>query len=82
MENDETTNLIFTYFTDFCARHAGLPPTYREIMAGTGVSSTSVVNHHLRKLVRKGRLKYIRSADGTKGRYVVVGATWRWSEVP
>ena len=70
MEFNETTDLIFSFFVNYCAQHTGLPPTIREIAKGTGVSSTSVVSHHLRKLVRKGRLEHI------KGRYVVAGAEW------
>ena len=70
MEFNETTDLIFAFFVDFCGRHSGLPPTIREIVKGTGVSSTSVVSHHLRKLVRKGQLENI------NGRYTVAGAEW------
>lgn len=36
----------------------GYPPSIREIMPRVGLASTSAVDHHLRKLVREGRIEY------------------------
>jgi SOS-response transcriptional repressor LexA len=36
---------------------SGIPPTLREIAAGCGISSTSVVSYHLGKLERDGAIK-------------------------
>lgn len=35
----------------------GFPPTLREIGRGVGISSTSVVNYHLKKLQKEGYLE-------------------------
>lgn len=43
-----------------CAE-AGRPPTIREIGRAVGISSTSVVNYHLRKLIRDGEIRRIPS---------------------
>ena len=44
---------ILSFFRDYAGRKAR-PPTYREIMAGCGLASTSVVNYHVGQLVRRG----------------------------
>lgn len=44
----------------------GIAPTIREIMAKTGISSTSVVRYHLRKLRTDGLIRF----DDNKARSI------------
>ena len=48
---------IEQFIGEFIAKH-GYSPTVREIQAGCGMSSTSVVHHHLRRLEREGVLTF------------------------
>ena len=45
--------LIVDFINDYTAGH-GVSPTYREIMAGLGLSSVSAVAEHIDNLVAKG----------------------------
>ena len=45
---------IFEYVKTYVRDH-GYPPTVREIGTAVGISSTSVVDYHLRALERQGR---------------------------
>lgn len=50
-----------TAIVSFCetfSRDHGFPPTMREIQLGCGLSSTSVVFYHLRKLRAAGAVDY------------------------
>lgn len=51
--NSVRVALAFFVYTD---RH-GRPPTVREVMGMTGISTTSVVFHHMKKLLREGFLE-------------------------
>ena len=44
-------------FIEKFVEERGYPPTVRDIQTGCGISSTSVVDYHLRRLERKSRLK-------------------------
>lgn len=46
---------ILSYIKTFARTH-GRTPTIREIGRALGISSTSVVNHHLKRLAREGKL--------------------------
>lgn len=53
---------------DFIREHLdkrGFPPTVREIGRRHGISSTAVVNYHLRKLAEAGKI--IRHPDVSRG---------------
>lgn len=45
--------LIVDFINNYTAEH-GVSPTYREIMAGLGLSSVSAVAEHIDNLVNKG----------------------------
>src|SRR3990172_3357054 len=47
---------MIAYIRGFVEEH-GYPPTVRDIQNGCNISSTSVVDHHLRTLEREGRLR-------------------------
>ena len=49
-----TYDFIRVYYDEF-----GIAPTMREIKNGTGISSTSVVSCHIRKLMAEGLVKRI-----------------------
>ena len=49
------TKVILGVIQEFIGRN-GLPPTIREIQTAAGISSTSVVDYHLRILKREGYL--------------------------
>jgi SOS-response transcriptional repressor LexA len=53
-------NNILTYIEQFTALN-GIPPTIREIQAGCGISSTSVVDYNLNILCERGYIRWIRS---------------------
>ena len=49
---------IFEYIKSFIEANQ-LPPSHREIMAGCGLSSTSVVKYQLEKLRKRGLIRII-----------------------
>lgn len=69
---NDTTEMVWLFWLDHCARYGGVPPTVRTIRDALGIASTSTVNYHLHKLVEDGRLMRI-----TPNRFAVVGAEWR-----
>ena len=57
-------------------RSGGDSPTVREIMAATGIRSTSVVSTYLDSLQDAGRLAPVRGGKGWAGGIRVVGGEW------
>ena len=51
-----TTEQVYDFIVDFRRQHQ-VSPTVREVAAGVGISSTSVVAYHLDKLLEDGRLQ-------------------------
>lgn len=47
------------------SRENGYPPSVRELVALVGASSTSVIDHHLRRLRRAGRVTWTRGKART-----------------
>ena len=60
----EKQEKILSYIRGFLEEHQ-FPPTVRDIQAGCGISSTSVVDYNLRILQREGHLK--REAEVSRG---------------
>jgi len=56
MDISPKRQLILEFIRDFLDEH-GYPPSVRDIQSGCEISSTSVVDHHLRALEREGHLK-------------------------
>ena len=62
---------IYEFIVKYKTENDGLSPSMREIM-GQGVSSTSVVDWHLKKLEQDGKI----SCNGVRG-IKVIGGEWR-----
>jgi len=73
----ETAQAILSFIIAYKTRHDGLSPTYRDIMRGVGISSTSVVAGYVRRLQAAGRL---RRGPGGRG-FVVPGGRWEYMGV-
>lgn len=56
-------------------RDRGIAPTVREVMAATGISSTSVTTYHMRRVERAGYIR--RSAVLSRG-ITITGAGGAW----
>ena len=61
---------IYRAILDYCAEHGGHTPTIRELCTLCGISSTSVVNFHIQKLIDEGLLDWI------DRKLVVAGGMW------
>jgi SOS-response transcriptional repressor LexA len=57
--NSTTTKEIYNYILSYKAKNDGNSPSIREIMSQTSVNSTSVVQHHLLKLVDMGLIEKV-----------------------
>ena len=57
--NSTTTKEIYNYILDYKSNHDGNSPSIREIMSQTSVNSTSVVQHHLLKMVDMGLIEKV-----------------------
>ena len=62
---------VYEFIVKYKTENDGLSPSMREIM-GQGVSSTSVVDWHLKKLEQEGKI----SCNGVRG-IKVIGGEWR-----
>ncbi len=60
----QTTTSVLQAIKTLTERH-GIPPTVREIQAEAGLSSTSVVQYHLKALKRDGRVSYLPNKSRT-----------------
>lgn len=63
---------IYQFIVEFCTESAGVPPTLRRIGKEFGVSSTSHISYHLRKLEEAGKIARVPDTQI----YRVVGARW------
>jgi len=71
-KGDIARKKMMDYIIGYKEQNNGLSPTVREIGDACGMSSTSLVNHHLEELVRIGELKRI----GSSRNLSVVGGRW------
>lgn len=77
MDNNliEKSNEVLGFIVNFKKVHDGNSPTYREIMAGCGLASTSLVAYYLDDLEERGKI--LRPARGGNVRVIeVVGGRW------
>ena len=63
---------VLGYIVWYKTANDGNSPTIREIMAGCGIGSTSIVSYILRDLQDEGKLRII---DGSRG-IMVTGGHW------
>lgn len=75
-----TTEAVYRYIIRFKRMHDGDSPTRRQIGAGVGIPTTSVVNHHLQMLERTGRIA-LAKPRGQARMIRVTGAEWRFDEL-
>ncbi len=61
---------VWGFILQYCAQYGGLFPTVREIQAGCRISTTSLVNWHIRHLRAEGLI------DKRGKRFYVVGSRW------
>lgn len=54
VNQDEMLSFVRSYYTQ-----TGVTPTTRQIQAQLGISSTSVVQYHLKQLERRGLLRHV-----------------------
>lgn len=66
-----TRKKIYLFIRDYTAREK-IPPSIREIVDGAGISSTSIVAHHLEILRKEGVVVFTPSANRT---IVLVGVS-------
>lgn len=67
-------HLVYQAILTFMGDHHGLPPTIRELMEATGITSTSLMNGYLRKLAEMEKLVFIE--DSSARNFYLPGATW------
>ncbi len=53
----DTSLMVYEFILRFCEDNNGLPPSHSDIVDGLELSSTSVVNYHLRKLEEAGKIE-------------------------
>lgn len=70
-----TAESMYRWIVRFKEMHAGDSPTRREIMAGVGLPSLSMVQHHLVALEEAGLIQ--RPKRGAARRIAIPGAIWR-----
>lgn len=76
-ENKERENAIYDFIIAFKREHDA-SPTLREIANACDISTTSVVDYYIKKMVRDGRIKMQPKGRATKSRMITVpGYSWR-----
>lgn len=70
-----TAESMYRFIVRFKTMHAGDSPSRREIMAGVGVATLSMVQHHLEALEAAGLIE--RPKRGAARRIAIPGAIWR-----
>lgn len=58
---------IYEFILDYKRAHDGNSPSIREIQDGVGISSPSVVNHHLQRLVKLDAIEIHNGRIQTRG---------------
>ena len=61
--------MVYAYIVQYKQEHDGNSPTYRQIAAGLGYSSVSVIQHYLNMLSKAGLVKM-------ENNDLVVGGKW------
>ena len=74
-----TAEAMYRYIIRFKRMNAGDSPSRREIAAGVGLPSVSMVQHHLLALEAAGRIR--RPRRGRARMIGIPGASWEFDEV-
>ena len=64
--NNPKTEIVYQFILSFKAQYDGNSPTIREIAGGCGISSTSMVEYYLDKLVKDGRIILTKASGSRK----------------
>lgn len=73
-----TAERMYRYIIRYKRMSGGDSPTRRELAAGVGLPSVSMVQHHLDALERAGRIE--RPKRGKARMLVIPGAYWQFDE--
>lgn len=71
----EMREKLFDFIVAYKVEHDGNSPTYREMMAATGLTSTSMVAWHLEKLEAEGLIERPQQVGNSRV-IEVVGGEW------
>ncbi len=74
-----TAEAVYRFIVRFKRQYAGESPTRREIGAGVGISTPSIVSHHLDMLERAGRIW--RPKRGKARMIAIPGSHWEFDEL-
>lgn len=72
---------LFDFIVAYKVEHDGNSPTYREMMAATGLTSTSMVAWHLEKLEDAGLIERPQQVGNSRV-IEVVGGRWEYDRGP
>ena len=70
---------VYDYIVKYKSRHDGCAPSVREICIGCRITSTSLVNYYLDKLVDDGRIAYIGDGVGSRSSRGIMVAGGKWN---
>jgi len=78
MIDDTRTKQIYEFMVQFTQEHGGVPPSVRTIALGLGISTTSIIFHHIQKLEAMGLVQsVIRTPSDTPTRAYPRNRTWQ-----
>jgi len=72
---------LMQFIVDYKTAHDGNSPTYREMMAATGLTTTSMVAYHLEKLEQAGLIERPQQVGNSRV-IEVVGGEWKYDRRP
>lgn len=77
----ETREKLFKFIVAYKVAHDGNSPTYREMMAATGLTTTSMVAYHLEKMELAGLIERPQQVGNSRV-IEVVGGEWKYDRRP
>ncbi|MBE3038290.1 MAG: hypothetical protein IMZ62_05715 [Chloroflexi bacterium] len=80
--NRPTVELVYEYIVWYKGLHDGNSPTYREIMDGVHLGSTSVVSYFLEQLKQKGLIRRPEPRIGVRYSATIEVIGGRWTKEP
>jgi hypothetical protein len=57
------STMVYRAIVDYKAAHDGNSPSYRQLMKLTGITTTSLVNHHICRLIAAGYIAMDKGAQ-------------------
>lgn len=68
--------VVYNFILTYKAEHDGNSPSIREIVVGTGITSTSVVSYYLDRLVEHNMITVDFDAPGKARNITIPGGRW------